>query len=164
MKVTIPRIVEHAGFVGNLITVEISDNCPVCGGPRGELYQTHSYDGSRRLSCDGWKNPCGHVDRYADVILEAQQAKPQEIADMKIQTLMGEIERLDSEIDAGFYDGDPVGLDRAIHWKVKCINRVAELWPLALTIPRSMTVEDAKYWLDRARQLCPGREIVPKFV
>lgn len=29
-----------------------------------------SYDGSRRLACDGWTNPCGHVDTYAAVRVE----------------------------------------------------------------------------------------------
>ena len=46
--------------------------CPVCGGPRGDIYRTHSYDGSRRMSVDGWQNACGHVDKYADVVAEAK--------------------------------------------------------------------------------------------
>lgn len=71
MVVTIPACSEHAGFPGNTITVEISDRCPVCGGPRGKPYETISYDGSRRLAVDGWKNPCGHVDKYSDVRKEA---------------------------------------------------------------------------------------------
>jgi hypothetical protein len=74
MKVTIPRITEHAGYPGNLITVIISDNCPVCGGKRGEKFSTLSYDGSRRLCVDGWNNPCGHVDYYVDVRKEAAEA------------------------------------------------------------------------------------------
>lgn len=45
--------------------------CPACGGPRGEVFRTHSFDGSRRQTVDGWKNPCGHVDMYADVRQEA---------------------------------------------------------------------------------------------
>ncbi len=71
MQVTIPITRNHEGFTGNLRTFVISDNCPVCGGPRGQTYSTISYDGSRRLHCDGWKNPCGHVDYYSDVIKEA---------------------------------------------------------------------------------------------
>jgi hypothetical protein len=45
--------------------------CPHCKGPRGEPFKIPSYDGSRRMIVDGWKNPCGHVDKYADVVDEA---------------------------------------------------------------------------------------------
>lgn len=75
MIVTIPKIREHAGYVGNLITLEISDKCPDCGDPRGEIFGTHSYDGSRRLNVDGWRNPCGHVDLYSDVRNEGKKVK-----------------------------------------------------------------------------------------
>jgi len=72
MKVTIPRIQQHAGDPGNLITVEISDKCPKCGAPRGvQRWEGLSYDGSRRLNVDCWKNECGHTDLYKDVIEEA---------------------------------------------------------------------------------------------
>lgn len=67
--VRIPECTEHAGYAA--MTVSLDWVCPVCGGPRGEPFQTVSYDGSRRLACDGWENPCGHVDRYADVRAEA---------------------------------------------------------------------------------------------
>lgn len=79
MKVTIPSTPKHQGFEWHLITIEIPDECPQCGGPRGKTYRTHSYDGSRRLTCDGWKNPCGHVDKYADVVVEAGADYPNEI-------------------------------------------------------------------------------------
>jgi len=32
-----------------------------------------AYDGSLRLEVDCWDNPCGHVDKYADVLNEAQK-------------------------------------------------------------------------------------------
>ncbi len=48
--------------------------CPTCGGPRGEIRPAISYDGSRRLACDGWTNPCGHVDTYAAARMEAANA------------------------------------------------------------------------------------------
>lgn len=67
MIVTIPKIVEHAGHDCNLMTIEISDYCPVCGGKRGEPFQTRSYDGSRIVIVSGWTNPCGHVDKYSAV-------------------------------------------------------------------------------------------------
>ena len=65
MKVTIPSKTEHAGSPTNLITVEIADKCPICGGNRGtKRWKGFSYDGSRRLGVDCWENPCGHVDTY----------------------------------------------------------------------------------------------------
>ena len=70
MIVEIPSCTEHEGF--RIATYEISDRCPVCGGPRGETFRTLSYD--------GWKltdgvNPCGHVDRYEAVRVEAALPK-----------------------------------------------------------------------------------------
>ena len=73
MIVEIPSCTEHEGF--RIATYEISDRCPVCGGPRGETFRTLSYDGSRRMEVDGWVNPCGHVDRYEAVRVEAALPK-----------------------------------------------------------------------------------------
>ncbi len=67
--VRIPGSDDHDGH--HLITVTLSWVCPVCGAARGRVFPTVSYDGSRRLTCDGWTNPCGHVDFYADVRAEA---------------------------------------------------------------------------------------------
>lgn len=75
MIVTIPSKRDHEGIPFNLITVQISDNCPECGQPRGEKYDTISYDGSRRLHCHGWINPCGHIDKYSNVRKEALNLK-----------------------------------------------------------------------------------------
>jgi hypothetical protein len=71
------RIVEIPCLSGDFYTtrqVELDWICPVCGGKRGEVYRTLSYDGSLRVNCDGWQNPCGHVDKYPDVLKEAQAA------------------------------------------------------------------------------------------
>ena len=74
MEVTIPRIPEHAGCPTNLITINISDNCPKCGAKRGtKIWQGLSYDGSRRLHVTCWENECGHVDKYADVVEEYRE-------------------------------------------------------------------------------------------
>ena len=67
--VEIPRCDAHDGF--HSVTVSLLWECPRCGGPRGDVFRTISYDGSRRLGCDGWKNPCGHIDFYHDVRREA---------------------------------------------------------------------------------------------
>jgi hypothetical protein len=71
------RTVEIPYLAGDFYTtrlVELDWICPVCGDKRGEVYRTLSYDGSLRVNCDGWQNPCGHVDKYPDVLKEAQAA------------------------------------------------------------------------------------------
>ena len=73
--VRIPGSTDHDGH--HLITVTLRWVCPVCGGPRGPVIATLSYDGSRRLACDGWSNPCGHIDTYTTVRAEARLAGDQ---------------------------------------------------------------------------------------
>lgn len=46
--------------------------CPVCGGPRGEPYNYNFCEDGSWYSCDRWENPCGHIDRYADVLARLQ--------------------------------------------------------------------------------------------
>ena len=71
-EVIIPSRAEHCGIPIYLMAVKLYWVCPECGEKRGEIYHNaFSYDGSRRLVCDGWKNPCGHIDRYSDVRKEA---------------------------------------------------------------------------------------------
>lgn len=70
--VVIPRIKEHGGFQWNRVEVKLRWVCPVCGGKRGEPSAKLSYDGSRRMSVDGWVNPCMHMDHYEDMIDEAK--------------------------------------------------------------------------------------------
>ena len=67
--VHIPGSDQHAGLF--LTAVTVVWECPACGGPRGDVARTISYDGSRRLGCDGWSNPCGHIDTYSSVRREA---------------------------------------------------------------------------------------------
>lgn len=71
--VTIPACDDHAGYART--TVTLTWTCPVCSGPRGPVAPTISYDGSRRLACDGWQNPCGHIDFYSSVRREAAEAR-----------------------------------------------------------------------------------------
>lgn len=69
-EVYIPAREEHNGMDG--IHVKLEWICPICGGPRGEIMDNmRSYDGSRILYCNGWMNPCGHVDKYENVRNEA---------------------------------------------------------------------------------------------
>lgn len=69
--VTIPACAEHEGRY--TVTVRLKWICPVCGGPRGEVHPVRSYDGSLYMTCGGWDNPCGHVDKYSDVRKESSQ-------------------------------------------------------------------------------------------
>ena len=69
--VRIPGSTDHDGH--HLITVTLRWVCPACGGPRGPVLPTLPFDGSRRLACDGWSNPCGHIDTYTAVRAEARR-------------------------------------------------------------------------------------------
>ncbi|NNP68412.1 hypothetical protein [Acinetobacter sp. Ac_5812] len=64
-QVTIPAVAEHGGF--HHMTVALPWVCIHCGSQRGEVRQGMSFDGSRRMQVDMWDNPCGHVEKYADV-------------------------------------------------------------------------------------------------
>jgi hypothetical protein len=71
------RTVEIPCLSGDFYTtkhVQLNWVCPKCGGKRGETYRTLSYDGSLRVQCDGWHNPCGHIDKYSDVLNEVVAA------------------------------------------------------------------------------------------
>jgi hypothetical protein len=70
MIVEIPDRTEHFGLYS--AKYEIADTCPRCGGPRGKPFKVYSYDGSRRMTGDGWMNPCGHVDKYSEVRKEGK--------------------------------------------------------------------------------------------
>lgn len=70
--VEVPGRAQHAGY--GTVHITLVWKCPTCGGPRGEPYRTTSWDGSRQLACDGWVNPCGHVDFYSAVRAEAAAA------------------------------------------------------------------------------------------
>ena len=75
MEVEIPITPQHEGMPSALRTFNISDKCPKCGKKRGiERWRGFSYDGSRRLSVDLWKNECDHIDKYSDVVKEATQS------------------------------------------------------------------------------------------
>jgi hypothetical protein len=55
--VEIPAYDAHDGHHSTAVT--LIWECPRCGGPRGEVFRTISYDGSRRLACGGGKTPAG---------------------------------------------------------------------------------------------------------
>ncbi len=68
--VTIPACEQHEGIL--VINILLKWNCPICNKQRGEIRPVFSYDGSRRLSCDGWRNSCGHIDKYSAIRIEAK--------------------------------------------------------------------------------------------
>lgn len=68
-EVEIPACEKHEGI--HRVKVKLNWFCPICGQPRGDIKKVKSYDGSLWMICDGWDNPCGHVDRYVNVVSEA---------------------------------------------------------------------------------------------
>lgn len=78
-SVEIPACDEHGGIASRRVVLPWV--CPRCGGPRGEPFPGISFDGSLRLACDRWLNPCGHVDTYEQVRAEADQTTAGEVPD-----------------------------------------------------------------------------------
>lgn len=87
-SVQIPACEDHDGRAS--ITVTLPWVCPSCGGPRGEIKRVFSYDGSRRLACDGWDNPCGYVDYYSAVRREAREFNDAQVVAGKSPRLRGD--------------------------------------------------------------------------
>lgn len=54
------------------VTVDISDLCPKCGGPRGKTVQRNHAEDGQYLVIDTWTNSCGHVDLYPTVLKESE--------------------------------------------------------------------------------------------
>lgn len=72
MEDTVNRLViERKGWNLHVVNVEISSHCPVCGGIRGEPKWHHFCEDGDWLVCQTWNNPCGHVDLYRDLLIEA---------------------------------------------------------------------------------------------
>lgn len=55
--------------------VEIADECPQCGGPRGEPYAYHFCEDESWYTVDKWDNPCGHIDKYKACYFEAREGE-----------------------------------------------------------------------------------------
>lgn len=80
MQVTVVNRALQSSLWGNgyrsirqvIETVEISDKCPVCGGPRGEAHLQRYCEDGEWYDVSRWTNPCGHLDKYADVLAEAR--------------------------------------------------------------------------------------------
>lgn len=66
------------GWVYYPMTVEISDNCPVCGSKRGTPRGHHFCEDGEWFTVDIWDNPCGHLDMYKDCYKESATLKKKE--------------------------------------------------------------------------------------
>ena len=53
--------------------VELLWTCPVCGGPRGEPYDSTVDDEGAPAGVQCWENSCGHVDSDVAVVVEAER-------------------------------------------------------------------------------------------
>lgn len=62
-----------------LRTVEILDCCPECGFSRGQPTKQRFHEWGEYYEVDCWTNPCGHGDKYADVLREARKIQDGEI-------------------------------------------------------------------------------------
>lgn len=52
--------------------IEIADNCPICGGKRGEPKSNQYCEDGEWFQVDNWTNPCGHMDYYKQCIIESR--------------------------------------------------------------------------------------------
>lgn len=67
------RVVDRRGwgtsrYYPEIITIEIEDHCPVCGEQRGTPKERMFYENGETHICDTWVNPCGHQDKYSELI------------------------------------------------------------------------------------------------
>lgn len=53
--------------------IEIGDDCPKCGSPRGEPVINRYCENETFYYVHNWKNPCGHKDMYDDCLKEAKE-------------------------------------------------------------------------------------------
>ena len=73
------RIMYHDSWVGGdevnyyPVEVEILNNCPECGGPRGKIVSQEHREFGQSYILDNWENPCGHIDTYIDAYSEAKR-------------------------------------------------------------------------------------------
>jgi hypothetical protein len=62
-----------------VVTVHLVATCPQCYGPRGEVRGLNSCDDGEYYHVNTWNNPCGHVDHYHDVLIEAGVHPPKHL-------------------------------------------------------------------------------------
>lgn len=57
------------------VEIEILNNCPQCGGPRGSVVASEYREFGHNYTLDNWENPCGHIDTYEDAYRESERLK-----------------------------------------------------------------------------------------
>jgi uncharacterized protein (DUF983 family) len=70
MTVKVPTAITNMRGFRKVVAIDISNRCPVCGGPRGRVFPALAYDGSIRMEVDRFDNPCGHIDKYENLLKE----------------------------------------------------------------------------------------------
>lgn len=63
------------GWIYYPVTVEIGDRCPVCNSERGKPVPYNFCEDGEWFVVDRWKNPCGHIDYYPEVLKESGYVK-----------------------------------------------------------------------------------------
>lgn len=79
MTVRVVDALPNNGYAGlQVITVSILPACSRCGGPRGwDTIKSRCFrKGGGVYEADQWTNPCGHEDRYQDILTEARRTPP----------------------------------------------------------------------------------------
>lgn len=71
VKVRDRRLESNYDYGPHFKTIEIRNVCPRCGGPRGEVEIMRFAEDGDFFWVNTWKNPCGHVDTYAEVLQES---------------------------------------------------------------------------------------------
>ena len=57
------------------VEIEILNNCPQCGGPRGKAIASEQHEFGQTYSLHNWENSCGHIDTYEDAYRESERLK-----------------------------------------------------------------------------------------
>ena len=81
MKVTIMyrnKWFGGSGWTFYPITINISDNCPICGCKRGEPKLNRYCEDETFYYLHNWTNSCGHLDEYKNCYLESLKLKKEE--------------------------------------------------------------------------------------
>lgn len=55
----------------SVIALRLKWVCPVCGQPRGQVFESPVTLNKQRVITSLWGNPCAHLDRYDQVVAEA---------------------------------------------------------------------------------------------
>ena len=61
------------GWVYYPKTIEISNNCAICGKPRGKSKPYRFCEDGQWFIVDKWENSCGHTDYYKNCLIEAKK-------------------------------------------------------------------------------------------